>query len=193
MILLGLLGKPGTGRDRIAKHLVTAHNWAQYRMCGPAREMSELLGLFPEQFEPAHRNYAVFGNKTPNWLEASLMGWGTEQWPDIWRALAAREIFQLVEQSKVWGDQNVRPGVVISDCTEADADWIRSQGGVVWHTESIDVNVGTPDTNVKHYVDDETIVLTNPGQDVAPLVDNVLPDLLARFVATSAISTQEAA
>lgn len=177
MILLGLLGKPGTGRDRIAKHLVVKHGWAQYRMAGPAREMLELLGLFPEQFEPAQRHVVVFGNKTPNWLEASLQDWGIDQWPDIWRAQAAQHIRNLVDVN-----EQVYPGLVISDITEDDADWIRENGGSIWHTESIDVNAGTPDTTVKHHLDDESILLSNPGQDVDPLVDNILPDLLARYI-----------
>lgn len=179
MILLGLLGKPGTGRDRIAKHLVVKHGWAQYRMAGPAREMLELLGLFPEQFKPAQRHEVVFGNNTPDMLEDDLMDWGKHQWAPIWRALASQHIRNLTPN-----DSFHRPcaGLVISDITEDDADWIRENGGSIWHTESIDVNAGTPDTNVKHHLDDESILLSNPGQDVGPLVDNILPDLLARYI-----------
>ncbi len=190
MILLGLLGKPGTGRDRIAKHLVVKHNWAQYRMCSPAREMLELIGLLPEQFEPAKRDAVVFGECTPRTLEYELMGWGRDQWPDIWRAMAAERIRQLCDPA--YGYEQ-KPGLVISDCTEADANWIRSQGGSIWMTESIDVNAGTPDTNVKHYLDSEHVVLSNPGQDVGPLVDNILPDLLALYVVKPTTTEQAAA
>lgn len=179
MILLGLLGPRGSGRDRIAKHLVVKHGWAQYRMAGPAREMLELMSLLPEQFEPILRDQVVFGNKTPHWLEDNMMDWGRVQWAPIWRALAAQHI-----RDRAGNDSPHRPvaGIVISDITADDADWIRENGGSLWHTESIDINAGTPDTNTKHHLDDEPIVLSNPGQDVGPLVDNILPDTLARYV-----------
>lgn len=178
MILLGLKGPTGSGRDRIAKHLVTAHNWVQYRMVGPAREMLELIGLLPEQFLPGEREAPLFHSSVAG-IEKSLVEWGVAQWPDLWRAMASREIHTFAPLGF--------PGIVISDLqSEEDCDWVRRNGGSVWHTQSIIPEVdgkGVINTDVKYHLDDEQMLLSNPGQDVGPLVDNVLKDLLARYVA----------
>lgn len=174
MILLGLLGPAGSGRDRIAKHMVAAHNWAQYRMGGPVREMLELIGLMPEQFLPGQRDAPLF-QSSPAGIEKSLSEWGVAQWPDLWRAMASREIRNIAPLGY--------PGIVISDLqSDEDADWVRSNGGTIWHTQSIDPAIGTPSTNVKHHLDDDIMLLTSPVTEVGPLVDNVLPDTLARYV-----------
>lgn len=180
MILLGLLGPSGSGRDRIAKHLVVAHGWAQYRMVGPVREMLELIGLLPESFTPGERDKPVGPLPAPTTLEKSLHAWGLAAYPDLWRAMASQQI----RHQAALVVPNV-PGIVISDIDEADADWVRTNGGTIWHTQSIIPEVdgkGTINTDVKYHLDDELMLLSNPGQDVGPLVDNVLPETLARYV-----------
>lgn len=180
MILLGLLGPSGSGRDRIAKHLVVAHNWAQYRMTSPVRVMLETLGFIPAQFKPHQRDMLIGSLPTPATLEKSLQAWGVAAWPDLWRALAS----QFIRHQATLIEPNV-PGIVISDIDESDADWVRNNGGTIWHTQSIIPEVdgkGRINTDVKYHLDDEQMLLSNPGQDVGPLVDNVLPETLARYV-----------
>ena len=177
MILLGLAGSPGSGRDRISNHLVVAHNWAQYRMINPVRRiLEEGIGVPAFLFLPGNRQDSLLNNMPcPAALEDSLYAWGIGQNPEMWRALAAKyireEAFAAIEQP---------PGVVISDVSESDCEWIRKNGGTIWHCQSID----KPDhPGVSRWVDDEITLVTHPGQDVGPLVDVQLRETLALYVA----------
>ena len=177
MILLGLAGNPGSGRDRIANHLVVAHNWAQYRMVTPVRHMLEHhLGVESYLFLPGNRQESLrSGMPCPAALEESLYQWGLGQNPDMWRALAAQYIRQ-----EAYAAIDQPSGIVISDVDESDSEWIRANGGTIWHCQSID----KPDhPGVSRWVDDEITLITHPGQDVGPLVDVQLRETLALYVA----------
>lgn len=183
MILIGLAGKPGSGRDRVAKHLVVKHGFAQYRMIAPVREMLA-HGLFIErdQFDDAHKRHQQFAIKmpTPAVLEESLKQWGESVNQDIWIAIAAGIINAMA------ADNPDLPGLVISDIPgDREADWIRRYGGSIWHTGDVTLPVGN---DVAHYVDDDPSILLGPNDDPGALVDSLLRDLYVPNVVIPATS-----
>lgn len=194
MILIGLAGLPGSGRDRIAKHLVTAHNFAQYRMSGPIRNMlAGGLGIDLDLFDDPAKRHQQFGLRmpTPAVLESSLRSWGENINPDLWMAIAASALNERAaaetERMKNPGEQ-LCPGVVISDLhNDNEANWIRRHGGYIWHTADVSMPVGQ---DVVRYVDDDPSLLVGPHDDVGPLVDSVLRALYAQGIAISPRSTQ---
>jgi hypothetical protein len=183
MILIGLAGKPGSGRDRIAKHLVVAHNFAQYRMIGPVRSMlAGGLGIPLDLFEDPvkrHQQFAV-SMPTPAVMEASAKEWGERINPELWIALAAAHLNMLC-------DWQLKPaGIVVSDLFgDREADWIRRHGGAIWHTGDIEMPVGD---DVVRYVDDDPSILLGPNDDPGALIDSLLKDLYARDVVNTPTS-----
>jgi hypothetical protein len=159
MILIGLAGKPGSGRDKIARHLVTAHDFMQYRMREPIRAM-----LYNALYLP-HNSWAdkawretppTPGMPSPEAMAETLRDWGIACHPNFWIYSAAQRL-KLV---------NISPppqGIVISDITsDTEAAWVRANHGLIWHVgteQQVPWNIGT-----------------DVGVDVVQSVDSLMRD-----------------
>jgi len=135
-MLIGLVGKAGSGKDTVADHLVEKHGFIKASFAAPLkRVVGDLFDMTPEQLndqdkkEVLDRRYGF----TPRWL---LQHFGTEVcrklYPNIWVDYLMRSYAKDKEQA-LSIRRAVVPRWVVSDTrflNEAKA--IREAGGVVW-------------------------------------------------------------
>lgn len=131
MILIGLCGLAGAGKNSVAEHLVVHHGFDVLAFAEPVYAgLEAMLGLEEEALADRTRKEVPI-----DWLGRSprelLQTLGTE-WgralihPDVWVLVAAR---RLADLQKNGGGQRV----VFTDTRFAnEADWLVRQGGVLW-------------------------------------------------------------
>lgn len=130
MRLIGLTGRAGAGKDSVARILAQQHGFSRMSFAEPIkRGLNTMLGIPHSVLEdPAAKEKPIdWIGHSPRYLMQTL---GTE-WarhlvhPDIWIRVAA----QLLAQHRKLGGN-----VCVTDARFAnEADWIRGQGGEVWH------------------------------------------------------------
>tara|TARA_Y100000034_G_C6838845_1_gene379316 strand:- start:124 stop:699 length:576 start_codon:yes stop_codon:yes gene_type:complete len=134
-MLIGLVGKSGSGKDTVAQHLVAAHDLIQYAFADPLKALIMDLfymtqqQLYSEQKEVVDSRYGV----SPRHLMQYL---GTDVFRELYQGVWT-DYFQRWHQQQVAAhadDRRVKPfSVVVSDVRyENEAQAVRNQGGVLW-------------------------------------------------------------
>jgi hypothetical protein len=128
MMIIGICGAAGSGKDAAASCLIERHGYALHKFAAPLYEaVSVMTGLTVDQLmdrDLKERPIAHFGNKSPRELLQSLgTDWGRDMVAqDVWlQAAAARA---------------VEPRCVFTDMRfPNEAEWVLSEGGQVWRVE----------------------------------------------------------
>ena len=135
MQLIGLAGRAGSGKDTVAHFLCETHGFVQISLADPLRDgLKAMLGLTDEQLHRRDLKETPMDwlGKSPRELLQTLgTEWGREHVaPDFWLRVAERRIARI-KASSPWLHI---AGIVLSDIRfENEADWLREQGGQVWH------------------------------------------------------------
>lgn len=135
MKLIGLTGRAGSGKDTVARFLCEAHGFVQIALADPLRDgIKAMLGITDEQLQDRDLKEATIdwlGRSPRELLQTLGTEWGRNHIAsDIWLRVAARRI-EKYRQSKPCLHI---AGIVVSDIRfENEADWLREQGGQVWH------------------------------------------------------------
>lgn len=135
MQLIGLAGRAGCGKDTLAKFLCETQGFVQIALADPLRDgLKVMLGLSDEQINRRDLKEIPIGwiGKSPRELLQTLgTEWGREMVANnLWLRVAARKIEQIIAAPPCLHVA----GIVISDIRfENEADWLRGQGGTVWH------------------------------------------------------------
>ena len=135
MQLIGLTGRAGCGKDTVANFLMETHGFVQIALADPLRDgLNAMLGITSEQVYRRDLKEAPIDwiGLSPRQLMQTLgTEWGRNHVaPDIWLRVAARRIEKY---------RQAKPclhiaGIVVSDIRfENEAEWLRAQGGKVWH------------------------------------------------------------
>lgn len=130
MRIIGLTGPAGSGKDSVAKVLVSVHGYYALSFAGPLKDALIAMLEIPRatlEDRVAKETPIDWIGQSPRALMQTL---GTE-WgrnlvhPDIWLRNAARRLDRL---------RRFAGGAVITDVRfENEAAWVRRQGGEVWH------------------------------------------------------------
>lgn len=134
LLLVGLVGKAGAGKDTAAEHLAIAHQFEPYALATPIKTMA--LALLTEVGLPdapqylTHRELkeapiAALGNISPRRIIQTLgTEWGRHQGADFWLRCADLALGLPLAP--------VHHRIVISDVRFAnEAAWVRAHGGVL--------------------------------------------------------------
>lgn len=125
--LIGITGKARAGKDTAGMHLATL-GYHRASFAAPLKRMIEVgFNLTPTVWEDTERKEAPLDliGKSPRQLAQTLgTEWGRQLvHPQLWVLLAARE-WQICQKSHT--------PMVVTDCRfDNEAEWIRSEGGIV--------------------------------------------------------------
>ncbi len=139
-ILIGIHGRAGTGKDIAARYLAERFGFMHLAFADHIKKALVILfrdthGLTHEHFSGTKKERVIEGfGKSPRQLMQSFgTEWGREKVnPDVWIMI----VHALIKaRREILSRQNIYfPGAVISDVRfNNEAQWIRSQGGVVIH------------------------------------------------------------
>lgn len=131
MIIIGLTGRAGSGKDTLASYLVVHHGFTQLAYADPIRDMLELgMGIESHHLREDKESLIPWLGVSGRHLMQTLgTEWGRDLIrQDLWRLLLMRRLDRLQEETDRF---------VISDLRfENEAAFLRDQlGGVVWHIE----------------------------------------------------------
>ena len=135
MKLIGLTGRAGCGKDTVARFLCEAHSFVQIALADPLRDgIKAMLGIADEQLQDRALKEAPIdwlGRSPRELLQTLGTEWGREYVAaDLWLRVAARRIDRIKASPPCLHVA----GIVVSDIRfENEADWLREQGGQVWH------------------------------------------------------------
>lgn len=131
VIIIGLCGAAGAGKDTVASILRDAHDFSVEAFASPLyAAVSAMTGIPVDRLKSREFKEAPIpwlGGASPRRLLQTLgTEWGRDMIADhIWITLAERRVAEIAEQGC--------RGVVFSDCRfPNEAASIRSMGGVVW-------------------------------------------------------------
>jgi len=147
MKLIALTGKAGVGKDTVGAILHRHHGFSTQSFAGPLKAaLADLLEVPRSLFENREWKEAPLPDLgvSPRRLAQTLgTEWGREMiHPDLWVKLAARRWESYKARAEFASKQlgpNF-PGLVFTDCRfDNEADWVRSEGGIVIHVKRINV------------------------------------------------------
>lgn len=132
-LLIGLTGYAGSGKDTVREILEGKHDLDGLAFADPIRDMLTALlescGVKTEWMTERHLKEEPIPEIGASYRQmAQQLGteWGRAINPDFWLKIAAAKI------AMYRGFES--PGIVISDCRfPNEAQWIKDQGGVIWH------------------------------------------------------------
>jgi len=131
MHLIGLSGRAGCGKDTVADYLHEQHGFARVAFAAPIYRALAAMLQVPEatlRFRAfKERELAGVGRSPREMVQTLGTEWGRNMMrQDFWLLLALPEI-EALRRSGV-------PGVVASDVRfENEAEFLRAQGGQIWH------------------------------------------------------------
>jgi hypothetical protein len=135
MILAGVTGKAGAGKDTIADYLVREHQFLKLSMAGPLKAALAVMGM-PEPADRAAKELPLPGFDF-TWREAAQrLGteWGRGLDPDIWVKIMSQKLQHFADNARI----------VFSDIRfENEAAMIRQLGGKVLHVTGRAADLGT--------------------------------------------------
>lgn len=135
MILVGITGRAGAGKDTIADYLVRERGFIKLSFAGPLKAMLAAAGM-PEPADRAAKEQPVPGFDF-TWREAAQkLGteWGRALDPEIWTKVVEQQIRHADSQCL---------RVVLSDVRfENEAAMIRRRGGRVLHVTGRAADLG---------------------------------------------------
>jgi hypothetical protein len=190
MRLVALTGKAGVGKDTVGAILHRHHGFATQSFAGPLKAaLADLLEVPRSLWEDRgwkERPLPDLGVSPRRLAQTLGTEWGREMiHPDLWVKLAARRWASYKERAKHvvqthndWTTPIVMPGLVFTDCRfDNEADWVRSEGGLVVHV--IRVNVAEVESHkseegVRRYKGDRYIVNDGTIEDLKPEVAHLV-------------------
>lgn len=141
MILVGLTGRAGAGKDTIADRLVEVHDFTKLSFAAPLKAMLAAAGM-PEPMNREDKEKPVPGFDF-TWREAAQkLGteWGRALDENIWIKLVEQHIRYM---SRLYGAYPHQVRFVLSDVRfENEAAMIRRMGGKVLHVAGRAVDLG---------------------------------------------------
>jgi hypothetical protein len=171
MIILGLTGAAGSGKDTVAAHLVRAHHFQQLAFADPLRAMVAAgFGVGARDLERDRKELPLdWLGVSPRYLLQTLgTDWGRNMInPDVWLMVLKRRLDMAIEEGRL--------RFVISDVRfENEAALIRGMGGVVWHLRrpgTAPVEQHVSEAGVRAEDDDRFVNNVGSRDDLAALVD----------------------
>lgn len=131
MKTIGLHGLPSSGKDSVGDILCRRHGFARLAFAGPLKDMLIAgLGLRREEIDVPDKEQVIerFGVSPRYLLQTLGTEWGRNTVrPDLWIAVAEQRMKHY---------RAISTNVVITDVRfENEADYIRRQGGEIWHVK----------------------------------------------------------
>lgn len=134
MLLIGLHGKAGVGKDTAADYLCTQWRLTRYALANPIRRglvsMLADFGVTEELLESREKKEQVIEalSKSPRELMQTLgTEWGRELvHPRLWLMAADRMV-------EYWNRRRILALVITDVRFKDEAEWVRAHGGEVWH------------------------------------------------------------
>lgn len=173
-MLIGLHAKAQHGKDTVANHLHDAHNFTRMAFATPLKDMLIALGVPRANLDAPELKDVVIDwiGQSPRQLMQSLgTEWGRGLLDDeIWLRHAARRMVYM---------KKLGPNVVVTDVRYAnEAQWVRAQGGRIWHVLSERPTTAHNDHSSEAGLpvgDDDITLFNNAGiADLQHLVDMAL-------------------
>lgn len=168
MILVGITGRAGAGKDTIADYLVREHGFTKLSFAGPLKAMLAVAGM-PEPMEREMKERPIPGFDF-TWREAAQkLGteWGRALDPNIWAKVVEAQILNKAS----FADR-----IVLSDVRfENEAAMIRRLGGKVLHVTGRAADLGA---NAGHVSEaglriDAVDALVDNGGDLSDTLEQV--------------------
>jgi hypothetical protein len=182
VIILGLTGPAGSGKDSVARHLVNARGFTQLAFADPLRAMVAAgFGVTARDLERDRKERALdWLGVSPRYLLQTLgTEWGRQKInPDVWLLVLKRRLDLLF-------DDGVRHFVVSDVRFENEARFLRGFGGRLWHLRrpgTAPVHAHVSEAGV--HLDPYDRVLVNDGS--IDLLEQRADDLLAGLKARAA-------
>ncbi len=176
MILIGLTGKAGAGKDTVADYLVAKHRYEKLSMAGPLKAGLAAMGL-PEPSNRDDKELVIPGLGF-SWRQAAQrLGteWGRGLDEDLWLKLMERQLSRHPSNCHYFVGERRWP--VISDIRfNNEAEMLRSRGGVIIHIGGRQADLGS---NAAHA--SEAGVLLYPNVDEVIINDGTLDQLYAKI------------
>lgn len=130
MKLIGLHGGANAGKDTVADWLCARHAYSRLALAGPIKDgLISMLGLSRFDLEDPIAKDAILTRygKSPRQLMQTL---GTE-WG---RDLVHEDIWILRAEERLRQYRKFASSIVVTDIRrENEAQWVRRQGGAIWH------------------------------------------------------------
>lgn len=133
MRLIGLHGRAGAGKDTIAAQLIAEHDYGRMALAGPLKDMLitglREVGVSRQVLDDRRLKEQVLPaiGKSPRELMQTL---GTE-WG---RQLVCDDLWLKIAQVHLQYHARYLSGLVITDVRfDNEANWVRAQGGEIWH------------------------------------------------------------
>jgi len=133
VIVIGLSGLAGSGKDTVADHLVHHYGFLKLAFAQPLKDaLTALFGITAQAMDDRQQKEAVIDwiGKSPRQLLQTLgTEWGRHQVADdIWTRIMQHRIKQIERNAPYSGIK----GIVISDVRfENEAAWVRQRGWLV--------------------------------------------------------------
>jgi hypothetical protein len=194
-LLIGLHGLARTGKDTAANYLAAHYALLSYAFADPLKAaLAQLFSLSSAHIEGALKELPLPEiGKSPREL-MQLLGteWGRNLvHPELWLLLAKQNISAQLEV-----DQQHYSGVIIRDVRfENEAQWVRSQGGIVVHIIRPDaqpVNAHISETPLRLGIKDATVHNTGSIEDFHSELRTLMIYLQRRY-ALNALNAYSAA
>jgi hypothetical protein len=188
MMLIGLTGKAGAGKDTVGDFLCWKFGFATYAFAHPLKAgCMVMFGLSKEQCFGAEKEIVDedIGMSPRRILQLAGTEFGRNMIAnDIWIRRATKELKQLQSM-----DSDDFRGLVVTDVRfENEAAWIRDNGGVLWHIERPSVkSVVEHSSEAGVELTDKDYVIVNSGS-----LDDLQSVVMATYLQYTQRSTTNA-